>query len=655
MKKLLLFSTAMLQVLVCLAFNTGTLKKDTSSFTIYQGSKLLYYVENNSGEKNQFLVPLIETELKKLKDKTDPNKGNLFSEVQSLNLFLSAQQANGTLTAAINIFNKNNVLFKSNKNSIEENKLVVKNLRDKDWFLKININILNNLIEYQFVLFKVGKATRNQIPYLEQQNYRTISVFVDPLSTNYKDKIKNVLRQIITEANEPPIPLLLFQGQVIKDTIFAGRGHNTLTADAQDNDSSPDQLTYKWRLSQTGSLFEYNKSGKNLDLDWDGSYEMNVLLTVSDGVNNNLRMFTLIVRDKPIISIQYPYDNANTDYENNIYHLYSYHRFFKLNDFMGLINITAKTNTRSKNVELSPNFSTLIPEVRVITNTPEKEPLAFSTIKFSKIDEDSISNYKERIIPTLQATETPWQLTDERNLFKFKIDSTKPFRPEKKLIPPYFIHSYTLYSNTRSTQNIKIPTTKSFKITAINRNNQNSEDFQIQFHKVSRLNFVFDESLSLILGKIYGHNKYLISIGAGFDYNIIPVLSIEGLFGGLNPTTSDTVYTNSHSSYPYYYKITGKLFLLNYKNKAKGLFTISYLHRESFSFTQNKQVVYYGYHSRVGLGFSLQAPSSTSYHYEPVSVAFSFSFYPKTDDFTSNCIEAGLKCIVNLRKKQKIN
>ncbi len=123
-------------------------------------------------------------------------------------------------------------------------------MQDNQFFLTININPFNNLIEYQFILYKIDTAGENVIHYMKLQNYRATSVFIDPTNQDYKAKIKTALRQVITEANEPPVSFVTFHNKRVSDTIFAEQGHINLIADAIDDDSSPDQLTYKWEIFQ---------------------------------------------------------------------------------------------------------------------------------------------------------------------------------------------------------------------------------------------------------------------------------------------------------------------------------------------------------------------------------------------------------------------
>lgn len=616
-------------------------KYKLDSLAINRGDNLVYFVENYSGEKNQYLVPFIESELKNLKDKTEGEELNLFQEVKSLNLLVSGEKTNQNLIQAIGIFNKNNIDFNTDKNAIKQNALIVEKLKDQDWFLKININTLNNLIEYQFVLFKIEKPLhRHTFPFIKLDNYRTTSIFIDPTSLDYKDKIKRALRQVIIEANRAPVPYLVYKNKKASDTIIVEPGHITLAADATDEDSSPDQLTYKWELSQAGSKFVNKQSGKKFNIDLYKPYVLNLLLIVNDGVNYISKKYILLVVQKPTIAIWQPTEES-IEFNNYTYHLYANRRFFNFIKFPGLFNISDKTQNVPKKDNIKPDWSKLIPEIRFITVAGKEEQIAFSMINY-KVEEDSISNYKEKLIPFVSLAGTPWKLTDEGSLFNLRKESIKPYHPDSNYIPPYYIHTYAIYVRKNQTKNIKTGTIKSFKITAQSYNDSDSENFQIQFHRISRTSLFFDETLFLGLqNAVDNHLLSFFTLGVGGEYLIIPQISVATSFGGLAALIFDGD-VNSNSAFSYYYKITANFNILNFRNKQRVFLNISDFNRAAFQL-KNYDLLPTNHHPRLGLGLSVQPVPYNNYYFNPYTFGWFVSFYPKTNNFNSSNLELGIK------------
>src|ERR1700744_4788406 len=80
-------------------------QKAKQPLKIDAGSSLLYYVENNSGN-NQFLIPYVEAELKALNYNGYTRRQPLFKDVNSLNLYISGDNATKALIRAITAFTK---------------------------------------------------------------------------------------------------------------------------------------------------------------------------------------------------------------------------------------------------------------------------------------------------------------------------------------------------------------------------------------------------------------------------------------------------------------------------------------------------------------------------------------------------------------------
>jgi hypothetical protein len=626
--------------------------KPTDTLVVGHGSRLLYYVQNYSTSNNQFLIPLIETELKTMLDRREDYSGPLFSEVKSLNLFLSSDKANKEYNAAITIFNKDRLLYKTSKDLIKDNRLIAESLQNKDFFLKININLLNNLIEYQFVLFKIGRSFKKDKSHIKPQIYRTTSIFIDPTTVDYQQKIRTSLHQLLTEANEAPEPYLTYKNQRLKDTLYVEVGKLfELVAEASDSDSSPSQLSFIWKL--------YNPLGNELPIDNVGSKRQafnltwgthQIALQVSDGISEQFSWCTVIAKYPSQIWILYPEKGGYFDNSSNSYHFYSYSRNFNPNDFKALYNIRGKSHEESAE-KIMKNGNVIVPEIRVRTNVSSKDQLTFSTVKYNKIDEDSITNYKERAIPFLEADKGSWQVLDEVTPIKIQPIGIEMEKRDPKYIP-YYIHTYSLLRTENQTQKIHVPATRKYKVVVNDHQSISSEGFEIQYHKISRLSVLINETFYLGLTKIVGKYRGLISFGVGLNYQLAPVVAFEGSVGLLAPISNDTLFRNGHAA-PYFYKIKTNISVVNFKDRVRGLFSVSALYRSAFSYYPSKAILMAGYHWRPALGLAAQFANSTTFNYEPANTEIFASFYPKTSDFGSHNLEIGVKVKFNFLKNQK--
>jgi hypothetical protein len=609
--------------------------KDTTAFTVKRGVNILYYVDNSPNE-NQFLIPFIESELKNMICNKDTLKRNLFNSVKSLNFLTSGDKANDTLHAVLDMFNKNNIKYKHYNNETKENEIIVQNLKNQQFFLKINIHTLNNLIEYQFVLFKVRNNPHTKLDYLELRNYRATSVFINPEVLDYKIKLRMALRQIITEGNDPPIPLVTFKNQnVTDDTIFSQIGRFSLIADAVDNDSSPDQLAYNWEIDQYPNS-NYHSVGKKLDIVFRDSGVVKIILKVSDGINTAHQEYIAVIRYRPTISILQPTDNK--EFYTNTYHLYTYHNTFKLDDFSSIINIDRKNINIVGDQDYS-RWSKLIPEVK-LRSTVDETKIGISTITFNKIGEDSISNYKEKPVPYLHSRYY-WQLSDESSLFTLDFLDKQPFQPDSNHYAQNYIYTYSIFENNNATEAIRVPTTRYFRVTASDHGIQNSEDFQIHFIKINRLSpFLHFSDLSNIVNK---QNYEFTLFGIGAEYLFFRGLSADASLG------TSTSHGFSSPVVPYY-KIGTNLRLLNYKNLFQATFTVSEIFKKTFSFPKNENGVIYGmpYRSRLGFGAYVES-NFCKCQLLPASWEYFFTYYPIGYELGS-FLEIGVRLKANLSK-----
>jgi len=615
LKTILLALLFAIRITLCSANSVGQNEVDTSSYDVTRGSNILYYVES-SLKKNQYLIPFIESELKAMRDQNDFQKRPLFNSVQSFDFLTSGDKINDTLISTYLTIHKDTEQHQHSEKEIEERKRIVEHLKDNQFFLKIDINVLNNLIEYQFVLYKIQTNPTNEFDYLELENYRTTSVFINPIEPDYKSKLKTALRQLIREANEPPVPTVYFKNKAVIDTIFTQVGEFTLNTSAADIDSPSDQLTYNWDVGRPPRIF-FSQSGKKLEVLARDTGIVTVTLTVSDGINDTVKFYHVVVKNKPIVEILRPKRYAEDEFVNNRFILYSYHKTFKFNDISSVVNLNRSVNLAGDD-DFS-RWSKIIPELDIITSANE-DHIGIKVLKFNKSGEDSVSNYSEKFLPYL-SSQYYWQLSDESALFNLEYLGKKPYRinkPIKDSLPRLYRYTFSVYENNNSIETIKIPNTRYFKVVVYDHGIENSTDFLIQFKKISRFRAVFNASFFAI----YANNtSYPFTLnGLGCEYLLFDGVSIEGNFG------TSTSLGFSSPVLPYS-KLAADLNLFSWYHFIKASFTINDMIRKTYSFSTDGAVHYSNYRSRVGCGASLESGFSKS-EFSPLSEGLFFVYYP---------------------------
>src|SRR6185437_11127184 len=182
----------------------------------------------------------------------------------------------------------------------------------------------------------------------------------NPIEPDYKSKLKTALRQLIREANEPPVPTVYFKNKAVIDTIFTQVGEFTLNTSAADIDSPSDQLTYNWDVGRPPRIF-FSQSGKKLEVLARDTGIVTVTLTVSDGINDTVKFYHVVVKNKPIVEILRPKRYAEDEFVNNRFILYSYHKTFKFNDISSVVNLNRSVNLAGDD-DFS-RWSKIIPEL----------------------------------------------------------------------------------------------------------------------------------------------------------------------------------------------------------------------------------------------------------------------------------------------------
>lgn len=641
MKKLLLLVIMVLEA--GSSFGRQSTYRDTSIFTIQTGARIVYLVENTSGTKNQFLIPVIESELKKLNDTL---QRNIFESVNGLNYLLAGNEANGRLKAIMWTFSKNFFHFAPNPALDRQNKLIVQELKKSQFFLKININSLNSLLEFQFILFRITPGVFKKKNFLDLPYYRTTSVFIDPSKTDYSEKLRIAIKQVIIEANVAPNPYVTINNNILRDTIYVEPGHFTLNAEANDQDSFDDQLSYEFsgvRINPDSITRKYPDklyvAGKKLDIYINTFGQLNLNLKVSDGINNAYRHYCIFIVQKPIIVINYtPRLNRDVNFINgNTYALYSYHRSFKTNDFTSLIEIKEKTKSRFQNAFYYDDWSVLIPRLSISSDVVHSYQLSLSSTKYN-IQGDSIARKQEKDIHFVGTT-SGGDINDYFQLLgkhENLVDSTK----YEKWFPRQHNFEYSIWINNHAKEKVPNPSVQLLKIAAFNQGISNYTSMRLQFHRVSRLNPSITESFNFF--KLRGKPLNFFLLGAGAEYILLPQLKISGFCGSMSPIDNNASYRGS-----FFYKFDASINLINFKNVFKGSILFSSLNKRAYSYPPDSIYVKVGsYNSRQGIGLSIQPIIDRYTPFDNFAMDFFCTYYFPAGQFPNrlvSSIEAGLK------------
>jgi hypothetical protein len=336
-------------ILVCVIYCNSL--PVSAQFTITGRSNLIYFADagNINSDKGQYLVPLIENQIRKLKFFVPGNLvsgDSMFSTVSNLNMLASKRAIDSSFFKVLDYFDNarativRDSLLKQVKNA---DSLIRHRVQGNQFFLKININILNSLIEYQFTLFPVINTSGKVYPDLSR--YRYYSVFIDPLNPNYKSKLELALKNIFTEANKPPEPILLMGNEKCDSVIYLEKSRRyEFQASEIDDDTLLDQVKYFWRISDDSSTTSIFSSPQDKNQFYiphkNGSFE--IQLRVFDGIQDSTKKFAVLVEDKPRINLTLR-DPRKWEFHRNTLNLYSRQKSYDGGDFYNddpVLNIT---------------------------------------------------------------------------------------------------------------------------------------------------------------------------------------------------------------------------------------------------------------------------------------------------------------------------
>ncbi|SIN79475.1 hypothetical protein [Chitinophaga niabensis] len=292
------------------------------SFAQENGKSILIYTNDQ-----KFLVPLIEKFLRELSIEGTP----VFSTVTNLNEINASIKSDEVLREIIQRLS--NRSYPVSNNAKIYLKKVADQLEAHDLFLRIYINRIDNVLEYQFYLYNskaFTKGTSGQFPQndIVKPVYFT-SFIVDINNSNYKDILNLEVKKMISEefpaTNQSPLAFIMYGSDrrakyyvALNDTITLNGGFS------RDLDPVGGKLKYSWigeeRLGPDEDIYQEVLTDINGRCSFVanrvGSYR--VFLQVFDGIDYSaVDSVDFIIRQRPIIHI--PYKTVKTAYVNYLW------------------------------------------------------------------------------------------------------------------------------------------------------------------------------------------------------------------------------------------------------------------------------------------------------------------------------------------------
>ncbi|HEX5151028.1 MAG TPA: hypothetical protein VFW07_06245 [Parafilimonas sp.] len=575
------------------------------SFPVVPRSKLLYYINADSTNSNQFLFPVIENELKKLKSSiTNDSNSYIFDSVRYLNVYLSLPKINKNRISLIRLFRNDLTVLNSDEGK-KRDSIIASNLNNNNFFLLININILDRLLEYQFLIFKLDSVKegleRKIIRDMNVQEYRATSVFIDPSLNDYKEKIRLALRQLIYEANIPPKPQVIYNNNEIDSIFFIEKGSKLKFIASQiDEDSPPDQMKYTWALvdSNKKQSLSINPNIKEQIFDFKKEGDYILYLSVSDGNQTRKQEYILKVISKPYISSRAP--DSNIYFEDNTFHLYSYRKKYNEQDFSkDLFNIS------NMNVKVSVGVPTRDTANITLKLMQPKSQLYDTSFMSSEITLPKIPTRQQGISNEYVSPYTILK-TGSTTFSRFN-DSTNYTGVIFELIPSAFTKGNTI-----------IPSTKVFKVTVDDHGVTNSDYFKITYHRVSFINPLVQASfISTQNSTIFG--------GAGFSLFLRPLVTLYSIIGISYPVNDLNFSPSFKDGLTYKFELDG--FFIKSSTIELAL-NLNFLSSPNYTDNNLTDVVH---EQRLGFGAAFQKFSKIGiFKLEQLGLPqFFFTIYPK--------------------------
>lgn len=211
----------------------------------HQPQSLIYYVD---GLPNQnYLIPYIETCLENL---TYAGYENLplfggQDSIVSINGIYNTFESNNRIDSILRRLTGANYAYEATPVQKEFLLDLSSKIISYDKFLQIIINPFNELIEYQFVLYKVRKTTNLTENSFIFSDHSSSNIFINPREPSYKSDILYALKQVFSESNTPPTSFISTENHNYspQETIYIPCNHElSFTTITDDNDSPSENI-----------------------------------------------------------------------------------------------------------------------------------------------------------------------------------------------------------------------------------------------------------------------------------------------------------------------------------------------------------------------------------------------------------------------------
>lgn len=266
--------------------------------------KIIVYTDDNP-----HMFPFIEKTLIGLKH---TNERLIFSKVINLTRIIENEIDEQITTESQGLLSKESFLSKDIP--ISERLVLAKRISEFDYFLKINILTIGEVIEFQFFLYNILEKQEKdnagssdfilRIANDVQNPSEMESFFINPKAENYEEKIRLNISKLFPSSNHLPVAKLTANGLVNPENIYLSV-NDTLFLSASfssDKDSKNESFQYNWnqidyynRNFVPDSLRLPIKNGREkqeIPLIKTGSYLIS--LSINDGIGESKKIYIRI-------------------------------------------------------------------------------------------------------------------------------------------------------------------------------------------------------------------------------------------------------------------------------------------------------------------------------------------------------------------------
>ncbi len=268
---------------------------------------------------SDFLLPEIESTLRKLVQECD--EFDDYSRVLNLSELEEQKLLRVNLKYVRGLYGENPLENGVQDSLFQFDNRIRSQIQGSNLYLRIKINKLQELIEYQFKLFATF-STDGVAVAIKDSVIQSAAFFLDPRIPGYKNELKNQVSRFFQDCNTPPVVELKVNDKSIhrlSDTIHISPKDTVLIFDASrsyDKETTSEPLTFKWRelnanFGGSGNpvgrlVFETGNSVQKLEKPSSYQRVYKIGLIVNDGKQDSEEMVvTVFFHDEPLISWDY--------------------------------------------------------------------------------------------------------------------------------------------------------------------------------------------------------------------------------------------------------------------------------------------------------------------------------------------------------------